>query len=127
MWDGDMARKPLRKTVERGYGEQHRRLRAALIATYQPTDPCWRCGQPLGPDPSRIHLGHRDDRTGWAGLECRRCNVGAANKRRARLARAQRATQPTATRRSAKAHPQVEDVGVWVLLQRPPRQHTRGW
>jgi hypothetical protein len=120
-------RKPLRKTVERGYGEEHKRLRARLLAAYQPTDPCARCGWPLGPDRDAIQLGHRDDRTGYSGLEHRRCNVAASNRRRARLAR-----QPTATRRSTlrleAEQPYSDDQpSVWVLWQTPPRQHTRRW
>jgi hypothetical protein len=39
-------------TTERGYGWAHQQLRAALIATYSPVDPCWRCTLPLGPYPN---------------------------------------------------------------------------
>jgi hypothetical protein len=63
-------------TTQRGYDSAHRRLRAQLIATYQPTDPCWRCGQPLGPNPDLLDLGHTDDRLGYAGLEHADCNRG---------------------------------------------------
>jgi hypothetical protein len=69
-------------TTERGYGWQHQRLRAALIATYHPSDPCWRCGQPLGPIPELLHLGHVDgDKTRYAGLEHRWCSTAAGAKR----------------------------------------------
>jgi hypothetical protein len=75
------------------YAGDHKSVRRALIAVYEPTDPCWRCGRPLGPDPSRIDLGHTDDRAGYAGLECRRCNrqaggrLGQARRRAAQQGR----------------------------------------
>jgi hypothetical protein len=77
-----MRRKPLAKTVARGYGKAHKRLRAALLASYQPRDPCARCGWPLGPDRDAIQLGHTDDRSGYNGLEHRHCNIAASNARR---------------------------------------------
>jgi hypothetical protein len=68
------------------YDRTHQAIRRGLLATYAPTDPCWRCGFPLGPDPSRIDLGHRDDGPGWAGLEHAYCSRAAGarkgNKRR---------------------------------------------
>ncbi len=68
--------RPRPSTAQRGYGPEHRRLRAQLVATYQPSDPCWRCDEPLGPDPSVLDLGHTDDRHGWTGLEHAACNRG---------------------------------------------------
>jgi hypothetical protein len=68
--------------AERGYTAEHDRLRAQLVATYHPADPCARCRLPLGPNPGLLDLGHTDDRRGWRGLEHRRCNRGAARKRR---------------------------------------------
>jgi hypothetical protein len=119
-------RTPLRKTVQRGYGQEHRRLRARLLATYQPSDPCWRCGWPLGPDRDAIQLGHRDGQVGYGGLEHRACNVSAANRRRAALRREQgftpRRRRVSRQRDTAPAEPQA-----WVLWQRPPRQQSRGW
>jgi hypothetical protein len=50
------------------YDRTHEAVRRAMLAAASPTTPCWRCGRPLGPDPSRIDLGHRDDGPGWAGL-----------------------------------------------------------
>jgi hypothetical protein len=68
------------------YTSEQKTLRRALLAVYAPTDPCWRCGRPLGPDPSLIDLGHRDDRSGYAGLEHSKCNREAGarlgNRRR---------------------------------------------
>jgi hypothetical protein len=48
----------------------------------------------LGPDPSRIDLGHRDDGPGWAGLEHSRCNRRAGGRKgnARRRARAERRT-----------------------------------
>jgi hypothetical protein len=119
--DMTMRRKPLAKTVQRGYGIEHKRLRARLLATYQPTDPCARCGWPLGPDRDQVQLGHRDGQVGYNGLEHRRCNVAAANKRRAALARAQ-GLGPR-RRRPRPSRAQVEP-GAWVIPQRP---HARRW
>jgi hypothetical protein len=63
-------------TTCRGYGWQHRLLRAQLLAAYSPTDPCWRCGQPLGDDPRLLDLGHTEERDGWMGLEHAACSRG---------------------------------------------------
>ena len=63
-------------TTQRGYGAEHRKLRAQAIATYAPSDPCWRCLEPLGPDPSLLDLGHTDDRRGYMGLEHAACSRG---------------------------------------------------
>lgn len=56
------------------YTGEQKAVRRALLQVYSPTDRCWRCGRPLGPDPSRLDLGHTDDRAGYAGLEHARCN-----------------------------------------------------
>jgi hypothetical protein len=69
-------------TTQRGYNAEHQRLRAQLVATYLATDPCPRCGLPLGPDPSLLDLGHTEDRTAWTGLEHRAHNRATAAKRR---------------------------------------------
>ena len=62
---------------QRGYGTQHQRLRATLLATYHPGDPCPRCGLPLGNNPSKLDLGHTDTRRGYRGLEHATCNRAA--------------------------------------------------
>jgi hypothetical protein len=65
-------------TTARGYGWTHQRIRAALIATYSPEQPCWRCGGALGPFPELLDLGHVDgDKTRYAGLEHRWCSRAA--------------------------------------------------
>ena len=71
------------------YAGPHQAIRRALLAVYDPADPCARCGRPLGPDPSRLDLGHTDDRAGYSGLEHRRCNRSAG----ARLGNARRRTR----------------------------------
>lgn len=66
----------------RGYGHAHRKLRAALahsVAAGQTT--CWRCGQPIIPG-QLWDLGHRDDRTGYAGPEHQACNRATAGRSR---------------------------------------------
>jgi hypothetical protein len=70
-------------TTARGYGWQHQKLRAQLLATYNPASPCWRCGFPLGPIPQLLDLGHHDgDKGRYAGLEHSRCNRSAGGRRR---------------------------------------------
>jgi hypothetical protein len=92
-------RSPLSASA-RGYDHQHRKLRAALIAQWVPGDPCARCGQPMWGPPSKIHLGHTDDRTAWTGLEHERCNIrdaavrGAIRSNASKTAAARTATVP---------------------------------
>ena len=57
-----------RTTSERGYGQDHRRARRERAALHHPLDPCVRCGHPLGPMGSWLHLDHTADRTGWLGF-----------------------------------------------------------
>ncbi|HEX8135563.1 MAG TPA: hypothetical protein VF880_19300 [Actinomycetes bacterium] len=76
------------------YDREHEAVRRSLLAVSTPWTPCARCGLPLGPDPGRIDLGHRDDGPGWAGLEHRRCNrqAGARKGNARRRARRERIT-----------------------------------
>jgi hypothetical protein len=77
------------------YDREHQAVRRGLLAASSPTDPCWRCGFPLGPDPSRLDLGHRDDGPGWAGLEHAKCSRAAGARKGNALrvhARAERRT-----------------------------------
>jgi len=67
-------------TTQRGYGKEHAALRAHLVATYHPDDPCPKCGLPLGPDPSMLDLGHTEGRKGWTGLEHRAHNRATARR-----------------------------------------------
>jgi hypothetical protein len=76
---------------QRGYGAAHRALRRRLLATYLPTDPCARCGLPLGEDEGALHLGHSDDRLTYTGLEHKLCNLragGLASQRHAKQVKA---------------------------------------
>lgn len=69
------------------YGYYHKKIRDALIALWQPGDPCTRCGLPMWGPTRKINLGHNDEGTGYTGLEHERCNKrdGAVrgNKQRA--------------------------------------------
>ena len=95
------------------YGREHAAVRRGLLAAYEPTDPCWRCGFPLGPDPSRIDCGHRDDGPGWAGLEHAKCSRAAGARKGNALRRARRAERMTMVAEIALALEIAED-----------RQHT---
>ena len=75
------------------YDATHDAVRKALLAVASPTDPCVRCGRPLGPDPSQIDLGHRDDGAGWSGLEHARCNRQAGGRKGSRRRLKQRRWQ----------------------------------
>jgi hypothetical protein len=72
------------------YDGEHQAVRRALLAICSPADPCWRCGRPLGPDPSLLDLGHRDDGPGWAGLEHRYCSRAAGARKGNQQRRQQR-------------------------------------
>jgi hypothetical protein len=77
------------------YDREHEAVRRALLAASTPATLCWRCRRPLGPDPSRIDLGHRDDGSGWAGLEHDTYNraAGARKGNARRRARRERSRQ----------------------------------
>ena len=82
-------------TTARGYGWVHQQVRArwaAIVARGEAW--CARCGEWIPPG-APWDLGHTDDRQGYSGPECRRCNRAAA----ARKANAQRA-QTNAWRRA---------------------------
>jgi len=59
---------------QRGYGREHQIARAKYVAAHRSTDPCARCGGPLGADISVLDLDHTDDRTGYLGLSHQACN-----------------------------------------------------
>lgn len=61
-------------TTQRGYGREHQQARVAALSRYQPTDPCARCGEPLGTYRKALDLDHTDDRAGYLGLSHSRCN-----------------------------------------------------
>ena len=70
------------KTNERGYGLEHKKLRAKLerlVAAGEAV--CWRCGLPIHPG-ERWDLGHDDaDRAIYRGAEHARCNRASASRR----------------------------------------------
>lgn len=68
-------------STQRGYGKEHAALRAHLVATYHPADPCPRCHLPLGPDPDLLDLMHTEDRQGYLGLGHAPCNRDTARRR----------------------------------------------
>lgn len=61
--------------AERGYGSAHQRRRAALLPS-APGQPCTRCGVVLLAT-DKLHLDHRDDRSGYAGWAHAHCNMSA--------------------------------------------------
>jgi hypothetical protein len=69
-------------TTQRGYGWRHQQLRAALLASYDPAQPCPRCRKPLGPVAELLDLGHVDgDKSRYTGLEHAACNRATAGRR----------------------------------------------
>lgn len=62
------------KTTTRGYGTEHQQARVVALNSYSPTDPCPRCGDPLGADRKALDLDHTDDRAGYLGLSHSACN-----------------------------------------------------
>ena len=63
-------------TTQRGYGTRHRLRRLIELQEYDPTDPCWRCGEPLGEDSTALHLDHTLERDDYMGLAHAGCNSG---------------------------------------------------
>lgn len=70
------------KTNERGYGLEHKKLRAKLerlVAAGEAV--CWRCGLPIHPG-EPFDLGHDDhNRSVYRGAEHARCNRATASRR----------------------------------------------
>ena len=81
-----------RSTTARGYGWPHQRLKARLLATWRPGQPCVRCGRPMW-DPATIDLGHTADRSAYTGLEHAACNR-ADGARRGNRQRSRRRQPP---------------------------------
>lgn len=70
----------------RGYGADHKRMKAAVApAVRSGSVRCVRCGELIGPG-EPWDLGHTDDRSAWSGPEHARCNRSAGarvgNRRR---------------------------------------------
>jgi hypothetical protein len=94
------------------YDREHQAVRRGLLAAYEPTDLCWRCHLPLGPDPSRLDCGHTDDGLGWAGLEHAKCSRAAGARKGNALRRARTERRVT-----------VADAALAVEISED-RQHT---
>jgi hypothetical protein len=77
-----------RTQAQRGYGADHKREREAqarIVASG--VAHCWRCGRHVPPG-APWHLGHDDwDRSITRGVECVRCNLSAAARKRNLIAR----------------------------------------
>lgn len=87
------------RTINNGYGKEHKRLRAAIAQRMRAGEifRCWRCGQLINP---RLpwDLGHDDaDRTRYRGPEHVACNR-AHTRRRAKLAGRGRGAVPAPRR-----------------------------
>ena len=67
-------------SAQRGYGSEHTKARAKAAAKHKATDPCARCGKPLGPMGPGLHYDHNATRTGYLGFSHARCNVRAGAK-----------------------------------------------
>jgi hypothetical protein len=82
-------------TTKGGWGNQHQKLRKALLPSAYGT-PCVRCGQPMQPW-QELHLDHNDTRTGWLGFSHRACNLRAAAKKARAIQLYGKRPRPTAT------------------------------
>jgi hypothetical protein len=80
----------LKRTAARGYGHLHQRERQKWVRKVQAGLVCCaRCHKLI--EPGRPwDLGHTDDRKGWTGPECRRCNRVAGGRNGAKVTNAMR-------------------------------------
>lgn len=69
------------------YDRAHQLARAAAAKQHQPSDPCVRCGHPLGPMNSGLHYDHNQNGTAYLGFSHAACNLraGAQEGRRRQL------------------------------------------
>lgn len=77
------------KPRQQVHGWPHQKARKAWAAQHHPDDPCVRCGHPLGPMNSHLHLDHDDhDKSRYLGFShgdqpcpwCgRKCNLRAGS------------------------------------------------
>ena len=83
------------RTVDRGYGANHKRTRALWAQRLKTlgTLPCARCGKPIT-NGEPWDLGHTDNRAAYQGPEHAHCNRRAGG-----LSRASKPAPPAATRR----------------------------
>ena len=63
------------------HGAAHDRARKAWASRHHPLDPCYRCGEPLGPMGKWLHLDHDDfDKSVYGGFSHAGCNLRAAGQ-----------------------------------------------
>jgi hypothetical protein len=72
-------------TTDRGYGSTHAKARKAAALRHQPTDPCTRCGRPLGPMGPWLHYDHTERRDGYLGFAHASCNRKAGARKGQRM------------------------------------------
>ena len=103
------------------YGREHRALRRRLARDVEAgLGVCWRCGRPIAPGAS-WHLGHTDDGSAHAGIECVPCNTSAGGRARAAQLYGPRNGQPA----SADAPwPPGNTIAAWVAALVWRLQHT---
>lgn len=70
------------------YDHRHALARKAAAARHKPTDPCVRCGRPLGPMGPGLHYDHTDDGTSYLGFAHGSCNRRAGSRKGSRIAHA---------------------------------------
>lgn len=70
--------RPKASSAARGYGGLHRRLRREAAARHRASDPCARCGWPLGPMNRTLHYDHAEH-GGYLGFSHARCNTRAGS------------------------------------------------
>lgn len=77
-----------RTTTEKGYGADHKRLRAAVaIDVARGRAICSICHQPIPPG-TPWHLDHTPDRTGYRGPAHKRCNEEDGGRKGGRISAA---------------------------------------
>lgn len=86
---------PRRSAASRGYGNEHIKARKVAAQRHSPRDPCTRCGRPLGPMSSRLHLDHTPDRSGYLGFAHGSCNMRAGAREGAKRANRKRRRLPS--------------------------------
>lgn len=77
------------------HGAAHTKARKQWAARHRPSNPCVRCGLPLGPMGPWLHLDHDDvDKTLYRGFAHASCNTSAGGTRGRQVQRAKRTGQP---------------------------------
>ena len=83
------------------HGWAHAKNRKTWAAQHHDTDPCVRCGQPLGPMGRWLHLDHHDwDKTQYYGFSHAQCNMSAGGRRGNAVQHAARRQTRQATRQA---------------------------